>query len=168
MESIHIGSCKCPALFLWIGGWEAGRKMVPALLFCEKFFEDPCPSSRLRLANNMSFTHTLGRFQTTACILAGQFIMLALSGWRLSFLCPSGSHRTKPTDFSSTQREALLIAKTGKVKPHWFTKPNVMGTWLPSVGSLYLGYQLWGLIISLVHVCGVPSICGWTHLEFGF
>lgn len=39
---------------------------------------------------------------------------------------------------------------------HWFPKPNVMGTCLPSAGLLYL--ECWGLLLSLLHACGAAPI----------
>lgn len=43
-----------------------------------------------------------------------------------------------------------LTIKTLKVKPHWVSKPDVMGTCLLSVGPPCL---VWGLFLSLLCVC---------------
>jgi len=45
-----------------------------------------------------------------------------------------------------------LFSKTCEVKPYQFSKLNVMGIHLPGVGPQYLGYLVWGRIISLLHV----------------
>lgn len=42
------------------------------------------------------------------------------------------------------------------VKPHWFSKPDVMETCLPSAG---VWHMVWDLILLLLHACGVPLVC---------
>jgi len=87
-------------VFVLRGGRRKGCPASP--LFLGKSPKDPCPSSTCPdISKQISprLPQAFFKLLLLCCISVGLFVILSLSGWRLSFLLPSTSPRVQPTDF---------------------------------------------------------------------
>lgn len=89
----------------------------------------------------------------------------------ISFMCTLGAFQAAASVLSPPERLssvlALLPSSSTGVKPCRFSKPDIMGTCLPSVGPYGQDCPVWDLIPSLLHACDGSPVCGYMHQGFG-
>lgn len=62
-----------------------------------------------------------------------------------------------------SQSQAPGFVRTYKAKPYWPSKPNLMGIHFSNVSPPCLRGVVWGLILLLLYVRGVPPVCYQSH-----
>lgn len=153
MENVNTGSHKCLAIekngaHLLLHSQRKFLSMsIPLALVIKLVIRSPswkCSSRHFQTATSM-----LGlRLSYLVCWL--------FKGGDLVFYCPSVLLESSP-----------LVFKDPGIKPHWFSKPDIMGTLLPSASPQGQGYLVWSLMSLILHACDVPPICGSSHWRFG-